>query len=463
MRTREFLYIVMMLFLTVVPTTAQEKDTLSVFIENNPNAVDFNVIHEGTKLNLTADDDFLMINLSIAHPALQMRFLMQKVSLYIDPSGKKRKNYEIVLPSAMDVKDELEKVNPQTAGKKDADTRPDIRPVIAALNKQGADYNCEKLSQHLGYQHFHIGMDTKNELLNYYVLIPKEKLMQDRKLSDIWTLGIFSINDMANMPPPEQDGEEGGMMPPPMEGENQEDIQELMQSDIRLWTKFSIDDVNNANEPVLSPVPNTVKIEALECGDSLEFKLTAYQIETQLTFLMQGMEMTAIQQDTLTMSFPSAAMVRNKVRRHPNEVKAVLNSVSQAGKDSVNHVVRPDVQPLVAALNDTTAVVAYQGKKENIRDFKIDVDREMAIMSFSVRIARAMVSDNNGMVQILVTSVPPNHQGDRPEFSGRRLSGENAPLPNGLGEGLRKEDIEKRTFLVTFPVRIIKDGGKRKL
>ena len=69
--------------------------------------------------------------------------------------------------------------------------------------------------------------------------------MQDRKLSDQWAIGIFSVNDFDNMPPPEQDGG-GGMMPPPME-DDQQDLQELMQSEIRVWTKFSIDEVNNAN------------------------------------------------------------------------------------------------------------------------------------------------------------------------------------------------------------------------
>ena len=92
----------------------------------------------------------------------------------------------------------------------------------------------------------HVEIDQKSDLLNYYVLLPKKTLMKEKKLSDKWALGIFSINDFANMPPPEPEGD-GGMMPPPMEGENQQDIQELMQSDIRLWVKFSIDDVNNAN------------------------------------------------------------------------------------------------------------------------------------------------------------------------------------------------------------------------
>ena len=224
---------------------AQEKDSLTAFINMNPNAVDYNVIYEGTKLNLSADDNDLLINLSVAHPALQMRFLMQKVSLYIDPSGKKKKKYEVILPSAIDVKDEIEAVvRPEEETIRD--TRPDIRPLVSALNTKGAGLRHGSSFSTMGFQRFHVEIDQKNDLLNYYVLIPKKVLMQDKKLSDKWTIGIFSINDFASMPPPEQEGD-GGMMPPPMEGENQQEIQELMQSDIRQWVKFSIDDVNNEN------------------------------------------------------------------------------------------------------------------------------------------------------------------------------------------------------------------------
>lgn len=224
---------------------AQGKDSLAAFIDKNPDAVDYDVIYEGTKLNLSSDTCDLLVNLSVAHPALQMRFLMQRVALYIDPSGKRRKKYEIVLPSAIDVKEELETVS-RPNSENEQDKRPDIRPLIAALNRKGAVFRHSGSPSILGYQRFHIEIDQKTDLLNYYVLIPKDVLMQDKKLSDKWTFGIFSINDFSNMPPPEQEGD-GGMIPPPVEGENQQDIQELMQSDIRLWVKFSIDDVNNAN------------------------------------------------------------------------------------------------------------------------------------------------------------------------------------------------------------------------
>lgn len=207
--------------------------------------------------------------------------------------------------------------------------------------------------------------------------------------------------------------------------------------------------------------PDSVKAEVESVDDSLLFKVTAYQIETQLTFLMQGVTVSVIQPDTLVMSFPSAMMVRNKVKRHPNEVKAVLASSQrqEVGRDSMNRVVRPDVQPLVAALNDTTAIVAYQGKNKTTRNFNIDVDRDKAIMSFSFRLNKKYFSNNNELISLLISSIPFS-KGEKAEFLGEKLSGENAPRPNGLGEGIKREDVQKRTFQRTITVRISKAHGE---
>lgn len=207
--------------------------------------------------------------------------------------------------------------------------------------------------------------------------------------------------------------------------------------------------------------PDSVKADVKSVGDSLYFKVTVYQIETQLTFLMQGLTVSIIHPDTLVMSFPSAMMVRNKVKRHPNEVKAVLASRQrqEMGCDSMNHVVRPDVQPLVAALNDTTATVVYQGKNETTRNFNIDVDRDKAIMCFSFGLNKKYFSNNSKTMTLHISSIPLG-RGGRTEFIGKKLSGENAPRPNGLGEGIKKEDVQKRTFQNTISIRISKDNGE---
>ena len=202
-----------------------------------------------------------------------------------------------------------------------------------------------------------------------------------------------------------------------------------------------------------SRIPDSVAIRVTEQHDSIALRLTAFKIETQLTFLMQGLNISILQDDTLTVAFPSAFMVRNKVRHHPNEVKAVLASRgrSKEGNDSIHHVVRPDVQPLVAALNDTTATITYRGKSRATRAFAIVVDRDHALMTFRVQVPKEHIKSPDGSVNLQLLSLPKG--GDRPEFAGRRLSGEKSPVPNGLGEGIRKEDAANRTFRKTVNVK----------
>lgn len=197
-----------------------------------------------------------------------------------------------------------------------------------------------------------------------------------------------------------------------------------------------------------------VDVIVLEKEDSISIKLTASKIETQLTFLMQGLNISVLQEDTLTLSFPSALVVRDRVKRHPNEVKAELSSTKgrRIGNDSINQVIRPDVQPLIAALNDTTATLKNQSTNIDIRSFKIEVDVEKEQMTFSIRFSKKYILDNSDELSLSISSIPDDN--NRKEFSGRRLSSEKQKSPNGLGEGIRKEDVEKRSFYKLAVVKV---------
>lgn len=213
--------------------------------------------------------------------------------------------------------------------------------------------------------------------------------------------------------------------------------------------------------PAAAAVPDSIHVMATENHDSLEIQITAYKIETQLTFLMQGLSILIEQPDTVTLSFPSAPMVKNKVKRHPNEVKAVLASQRkrlQEGHDSINHVVRPDVLPLVAALNDTTATLTYHDSTEVSHGFKIEVDREKAVIVFSIKVPVCYVDTKATKLTLCILSIPADE--NRQEFTGKRLSDENSPRPNGLGEGFRKGDAASRTFRKALSVNISKEDER---
>ena len=192
-------------------------------------------------------------------------------------------------------------------------------------------------------------------------------------------------------------------------------------------------------------VSDSLTVNAMKHGDSIAIKVTVYEVETQLAFLMQGMSIGFMQPDSMSFSFPSAMMVREKIRRHPNEVKASMDKNLTQGKDIThdgNKIIRPDVRPLVAALNDTTATVWCKEKSCQTQDFIIEVDTEKTMMHF---IAMIPYPTDNNTLSLRITSKS-TFLGDKPEFEGTRLSKENAPSPNGMGEGLRKGQVDERAI-----------------
>ena len=217
-------------------------DTLGMFIENNPNAVCLNVVYEGTNVYLSADDENLLINLSVANPLLQMRLLMVPTSIYIDPTGKKKQKYKIELPSALDVVEQMEKMRPEKTDDIDERRQPDILPLLHVLNNKGATYSIKGKEQHLDCHRFHMEMDFSTGNMKYYILIPKAELMFEKRMKEMWSIGVVSDNDMKRMPPQEPDG-----MPPILEEKVDEKMQSFLQGDIRSWVKFSINSVNNIN------------------------------------------------------------------------------------------------------------------------------------------------------------------------------------------------------------------------
>ena len=435
--------------------SSQETDSLYAFQRQNPTAVEYNVIHEGTKLYLAADDDNLLVVVSLAHPALQMRFLMQSATVCIDPTGRSKSRFKVLLPSAPDVRDQLQEVARENV-QAESGNRPDIRPLVDALNGKGAVFMANGQARLLDFNRFRIEIDTTEDVITYHMLLPKAPLMAAKRLSTTWSLGILSDNTMGDVPPPE-DEQDNGMMPPPADGESQEDMMHILQNNIRSWTKFAIDDVNNANITLhddMTHGADTLTVAASVRADSIEISVASTDVETQLTFLMQGMTMRFGQADSLTVSMPSADMVHGKVRRHPNEVKAVLDSRSQTliGRDSVNQVIRPDVMPLVAALNDTTATVATADTLFATRHFHIYVDREATVMNFTCRLPACLVDTRDGNIKLTIASTP--LQGMNPEFDGTSLSREKAPMPEGLGKGPRGGRATGRNICRSYAISI---------
>ena len=86
--------------------TEEPKDSISVlqaFLEKNRQCWAKEIIYEGCSVLLNSDGESLFVQLKILHPALQMRLLMQGMTVSVDPTGRKKEKYQTVIPSATDV------------------------------------------------------------------------------------------------------------------------------------------------------------------------------------------------------------------------------------------------------------------------------------------------------------------------------------------------------------------------
>lgn len=182
-------------------------------------------------------------------------------------------------------------------------------------------------------------------------------------------------------------------------------------------------------------------IKATRSKGNLTLKLVAKDPKQQLAVLMQGLNVD-IPSENVTVTFPSAPMVKNKMKHHPNEVKAMMR------KDKSKEEIRPDLFPLIQALSDTTATIQQKNRKKAklTRNFNIELDKENAILSFSVTMPiSSKVLKKADTLSVEVYSAPGNLS-SRKEFTGNRLSKEEGPVKNGLGQASMGMDDKNRTI-----------------
>ena len=181
--------------------------------------------------------------------------------------------------------------------------------------------------------------------------------------------------------------------------------------------------------------------------DSLCLCITATDTKDQLSSLMQGLRVD-IAEGPCTVLFPSAAMVRSKLKRHPNEVKATMR------RDGSGREVRPDMLPLLQALSDTTAMVTSTSVSVPTHDFDLRMDTEHAVLTFVVTVPLAYVGKHSKYHVVL--SSDPGALSTTREYTGRRLSREAGPVKNGLGEAPDGAGDRNRTIHVEQTVVLSK-------
>lgn len=231
---------------------------LQEFIKNNPKCWSKGVVHEGCHILLCSDGESLLIQFKILHPAIQMRLLMQGLTFYIDPTGRKKEKYSVILPSANEVKEQMQMMEPQRPSRDVANTqRPDIRPLINSLSKYGAILDINGKNTCIDSENFIISLNETSASLVYTVLIPIEQMLKEKKLSDKWCIGFYSqggkrgegesgFGENSEFGPERIDRQEQ------MNGNKQmpdsEDMRRLLMKDIEEWIIFSFSEICSLND-----------------------------------------------------------------------------------------------------------------------------------------------------------------------------------------------------------------------
>lgn len=162
------------------------------------------------------------------------------------------------------------------------------------------------------------------------------------------------------------------------------------------------------------------------------------------TLIMQGFSLNISGAKNYTIEIPSAKDVEGNISHHPGEVKATMQG---------NQEKRPDIRPLIEALNKVGAQIYANGKKVGTaKSFKSSIDPTTGTLLYSVTLSKVYSMDLP--VNITLISKP---QLDNDEFQNGNFVNRNEgqrPQPFGVGQPQRPNNGQKEmTIKYQFSVR----------
>lgn len=261
--------IITALSLVIVPAVFGQQDVtenklmiLSEYTQSYPKCITQEVVYDGCTLLLNSDGEYLFGQFNILHPELQMRILMQGITFYVDPTGKKKEKYAIHFPAASAVEDIMSQMAPPEPGEDmEQGILPDIKPLVTSLARIGVEYDINRRHQTFDSTWSSINIDDSTHCLSYTFIIPVEQMLSEKKLSNTWKLGLYSEGGRPTNGGPRMNGREQG---PGMRGsgiggpgivskrnENSNskvDLRKMMMNDIEVWVPFSFDSICLLNE-----------------------------------------------------------------------------------------------------------------------------------------------------------------------------------------------------------------------
>lgn len=126
------------------------------------------------------------------------------------------------------------------------------------------------------------------------------------------------------------------------------------------------------------------------------------------TLIMQGFNLSICENnsDTIYAVYPSAKDVEQSIKHHPGEVKATI-------KD--NHERRPDLRPVISALNNSKIKLINRNDTATIDDLHVTIDTGSGELSYTINIPITIITDK--VSTVILHSSPTEQMISRDEFS----------------------------------------------
>lgn len=395
---KTFFYLLAFFLFPFMMAQGQQKKTLiDRYLENNPKTVRTRCLEEGCNLSISVNDSNMLLQLFVAHPMMQMRLLMQEWTIYIDPTGRKKEKYAIVIPGGENVKRQMGAMPsaPSQQQRGNSKQRPEIGRLVGMLNMHGARLDVNGIIQHYYADRFSIDVDRKREAVVYTVLVPVNEMMQEKKRTDNWNIGIYMANNTQTGPSPSgpggpggPGGQQGGRGNRPHEdtGQNRHygNMQDIMTKEISEWHNVSYSKIYGVNKTNTTPLSDNTVCRALQNGlevalfdyyDTLELMVSVNDSEKHMPVIMQGLEITSGNDDNplFHLRFPSALNVRDRLKHHPDE----LDKPVPKG----NLRPRPDIGFIVDALND---ILPETDTMTRLLDYYIELDTATSSLRYGI-------------------------------------------------------------------------------
>lgn len=157
---------------------------------------------------------------------------------------------------------------------------------------------------------------------------------------------------------------------------------------------------------------------------NFEFNVSTDDAIALRTFLMQGFELTFKGEYTYSIKIPSAKDVEGSISHHPGEVKATMQGDSEK---------RPDVRPLLEALNKEDVFIYLKEKKAGkVKSFKASIEPATGELTYDIILPNIYSMDLPISVTLTSSQTIKDDEFTNGQFANRNKS--ERPQPFGVGQ-----------------------------